>query len=145
MTDLQILGIKLNMSQVFKEDGTVVPVTIIRINNSKIEGDIKDKEVSVVGTSKGKGFAGGMKRWGFKHQHATRGSSSKVRAPGSIGCQTPGHVFKGKRMPGHLGNARVTISGLKIVDYIKNDGLIMVSGSVPGARNSSVVLKVHGE
>ncbi|HDQ88574.1 MAG TPA: 50S ribosomal protein L3 [candidate division WWE3 bacterium] len=130
------------MTQVFKDDGSVVPVTLIQIVDSPIEQDIKGKEAVVIGTSKGKGFAGVMKRWGFKHQHVTRGSSNKIRTGGSIGCQTPGHVFKGKKMAGHLGNVRVTIQGLKVIDYIKDDSIIMISGSVPGARNSSVVVRV---
>jgi large subunit ribosomal protein L3 len=143
MTNLEILGTKLNMSQVFKEDGTVVPVTIIRVDNSQIDIDIKGLDASVEGMSKGKGFTGVMKRWNFKRQHVTRGSSSKIRTGGSIGNQTPGHVFKGKKMAGHSGVEKVTIHGLKIVDYIKDNSIVMLSGSVPGARNSAVVLHLH--
>lgn len=144
MENLELQGKKLNMSQIFLEGGEVVPVTLIKISDfpSNQENEIKNKEVVIVGTSKGRGFSGGMKRYGFKHQHKTRGASDKVRVIGSIGCQTPGHVFKGKRMPGHYGNARVTIKGLKIVDYIKDESIILVSGSVPGARNSLVTVKV---
>ncbi len=143
MKDLEIKGIKLNMSQIFQEDGRVIPVTLIQVDKSQeLQEDLKNKEISITGTSKGRGFAGGMKRYGFKHQHVTRGSSNKVRAMGSIGCQTPGHVFKGKRMPGHMGNVQVTIHGSKIVDLIADKSVVLVAGSVPGARNSLVVLKV---
>ena len=139
----EIKGKKLNMSQIFRQDGVVIPVTYIQVDDPQfIQEDLKDKNISVTGISKGRGFAGGMKRYGFKHQHVTRGSSSKVRAMGSLGCQTPSRVFKGKRMPGHYGNEQVTIHGLRIVDFIKENSLILVSGSVPGARNSKIILKI---
>ena len=141
---LQLKGRKLNMTQVFEASGRVIPVTRVAIDPehlSDVEG-LKGKPVTVVGTSKGKGFAGVIKRWGFKHQHTTRGASDKIRTGGSIGCQTPGKVFKGKKMAGHLGASRVTISGLKIVDIDPNAGVLLVSGSVPGARNSMVEIRV---
>ena len=98
--------------------------------------------VDVTGTSKGKGFAGGIKKWGFSKQGETRGAKDKVRAPGSIGAQTPGRVFPGKKMAGRLGNYRVTIKGLKIVSIDSKSKQIMVSGAVPGARNSALTITV---
>lgn len=130
------------MTQIFQEDGKVVPVTRVAVNDS-VEESMKGKSVVVTGTSKGKGFTGVIKRWGFKRQPETRGASDKVRVGGAIGAQTPGKVFKGKKMAGHKGNSRVTVRGLKIVDLDLSEGVVFVSGSVPGARNSLVSLKVE--
>ncbi len=133
------------MSQIFLPNGRVVPVTVVQLKSpEKIEqGDIfMDKDVEITGRSKGKGFTGAIKRWGFRKQGETRGASNKVRAPGAIGAQTPGRVFKGKKMAGHKGDIKVTVKGLKIVNVDTETNKIMVSGSVPGARNSNVVMKV---
>lgn len=139
--ETQIKGLKMNMTQIFKDDGTVVPVTIIRAE-SEVAGDLENKEVKIVGKSKGHGFTGVMKRWHFGGVgQATRGQSTKPRAPGSIGNQTPGRVYKGKKMAGHQGDKRVTIKGLKIVKVL-NGNEFMVSGPIPGARNSHVLVTV---
>jgi len=129
------------MSQIFLDNGKVVPVTLIGFK-SEIAPELENKSVVVVGKSKGKGFAGVMKRWGFAGGRATRGQSTKPRAPGSIGSQTPGRVRKGKRMAGRLGNDRVTIKGLRIVKVLPQEKTLMVSGPVPGARNSLVEIRV---
>lgn len=98
--------------------------------------------VDVCGTSKGKGFAGGVKRWNFRMQDATHGNSLSHRAPGSIGqCQTPGRVFKGKKMAGHLGAEKVTVQSLRVVRVDAEKGLLLVRGAVPGATGSDVVVK----
>ena len=98
--------------------------------------------VDVTGQSKGKGFAGVVKRWNFRMQDATHGNSLSHRAPGSIGnCQTPGRVFKGKKMAGHMGAERVTVQGLVIVRIDEEKGLILVKGSVPGANGTDVIIK----
>ena len=98
--------------------------------------------VDVSGVSKGKGFAGTVKRWNFKMQDATHGNSLSHRAPGSIGqCQTPGRVWKGKKMSGHMGSEKVTVQNLKIVSIDLENSLILVRGSVPGATGSSVMLR----
>lgn len=95
--------------------------------------------VDVVGTSIGKGFAGGMKRHNFGGLEATHGVSISHRSHGSTGqCQEPGRVFKGKKMAGHMGSERVTLQNLKIVSVDAEQGLIMVKGGVPGADNSWV-------
>lgn len=136
-----IKGKKLNMSQIFTSDGKVVPVTIIRLEEELVE-DLMDLSIVLVGTSKGKGFAGVMKKWNFKGQMATRGQSNKPRAPGSIGGQTPGRVFKGKKMAGRMGNKKVTLKNLRIVNVDSAKREVMVSGPVPGARNSEVRIKL---
>ena len=98
--------------------------------------------VDVTGQSKGKGFAGAVKRWNFRTQDATHGNSLSHRAPGSIGnCQTPGRVFKGKKMAGHMGAERVTVQGLEVVRIDEEKGLILVKGSVPGANGTDVIIK----
>ena len=98
--------------------------------------------VDAVGQSKGKGFQGGVKRWNFSMQDATHGNSLSHRAPGSIGQnQTPGKVFKGKKMAGQMGNAQVTVQNLKIVRVDAERNLLLVSGAVPGATGGDVVIK----
>ncbi|PID51520.1 MAG: 50S ribosomal protein L3 [Pasteurellales bacterium] len=99
-------------------------------------------KVDVTGTSKGKGFAGGVKRWNFRTQDATHGNSLSHRVLGSIGqCQTPGRVFKGKKMAGHLGAERVTVQSLEVVRVDAERNLLLVKGSVPGAINGNVIVK----
>lgn len=98
--------------------------------------------VDVTGQSKGKGFAGGVKRWNFAMQDATHGNSISHRAPGSIGqCQTPGRVFKGKKMAGHMGAERVTTQNLEIVRVDAERNLLLVKGPVPGAPGGDVLVK----
>lgn len=200
-----ILGKKLGMTQVFREDGTVVPVTVIEAGPCKVTavreperdgyaavqlgfGTIKEKSrnsaelgqfkaagvpaqkyvreirdanlsgleagqtvlaetfktgdyVDVQGITKGKGFAGVMKRHNFKGLRATHGVSISHRSHGSTGQrQDPGRVFKGKKMAGHLGDARITVQNLKIVRTDAAKGLILVSGAVPGADGGFVCI-----
>ena len=98
--------------------------------------------VDVVGTSKGKGFAGAVKRHNFSIQDATHGNSLSHRAPGSIGQnQTPGRVFKGKKMAGHMGNVRRTSPNLQIVRVDAERNLILVKGAVPGAAGGRVIVR----
>jgi len=100
------------------------------------------KKVDVTGTSKGKGFQGAVKRWNFSAQDTTHGNSLSHRAPGSIGqCQTPGRVFKGKKMAGHMGDKRVTTQNLEIVRVDAERNLLLVKGAVPGATGGSVIVK----
>ena len=99
------------------------------------------QKVDVTGTTIGKGFAGAVKRHHFRTQDATHGNSLAHRAPGSIGQnQTPGRVFKGKRMAGHLGNARRTTQNLEVVRVDADRNMLLVRGAVPGARQSRVVV-----
>ena len=100
------------------------------------------QSVDVTGTSKGKGFAGGVKRWNFRTQDATHGNSLAHRAPGSIGQnQTPGKVFKGKKMAGHLGAERVTVQNLEIVRVDAEKNLLLVKGAIPGAAGGDVIVR----
>jgi len=98
--------------------------------------------VDVVGTSKGKGFQGGVKRYHFRGGPRTHGASDRERAPGSRGSTTtPGRVYKGSRGPGHMGDDRVTAQGLKVVLVDAERNVLGVRGSVPGARNGLVLIK----
>jgi large subunit ribosomal protein L3 len=98
--------------------------------------------VDVTGTSKGKGFAGAVKRHNFRTQDATHGNSLSHRAPGSIGqCQTPGRVFKGKKMAGHMGDERVTTQNLQIVRVDEERNLLLIKGAVPGASGGAVMVR----
>ncbi|MBF0189903.1 MAG: 50S ribosomal protein L3 [Magnetococcales bacterium] len=98
--------------------------------------------VDVTAKSVGKGFAGGMKRWGFRGGRASHGAHLTHRSPGSIGqCQTPGRVFKNKKMAGHMGDVNVTVMGLTValVDLERN--LLVLKGSVPGSKGSVVFIR----
>lgn len=100
------------------------------------------QKVDVRGVSKGKGFAGTIKRWNFAGQDATHGNSISHRVPGSIGqCQTPGRVFKGKKMSGHLGNARITTQNLEVVRVDLEKNLLLVKGAVPGPAGGDVYVR----
>lgn len=204
-----ILGKKLGMSQIFNEDGEMVPVTLIQTGpcfviqkklkdrdgydavqlgfdskkekrvNSPMKGhqdkagkgyfyqlkeiqcddmesievgqeikasDIfeKGEKIKISGTSKGKGFAGVTRRHGFGGLPASHGSLIH-RATGSIGCSAdPSKVIKGKRMPGQMGNKKVTTKGLEVVDVMAEDNVIAIKGAVPGAKGQVVVLKKQG-
>ena len=100
------------------------------------------QRVDVRGTSKGKGFAGTIKRWNFRGQDNSHGNSISHRAPGSIGqCQTPGRVFKGKKMAGQLGNVRMTTQNLEVVRVDKARNLLLVKGAVPGPQGGDVQIR----
>ena len=199
---LGVIGTKVGMTRVFKDNGTSVPVTVISVAQSKIvqrktaekdgyyavqvnfgskkkvskslEKKFKDNnaekgyltefnlseeefnylvdakeitlhpfsgtdKVDVSGVSKGKGFAGVVKRHNFKTQDATHGNSLAHRAPGSIGqCQFPGRVFKGKKMAGHMGDRNTTVQNLEIEKIDLNENVLLVKGAVPGSIGSFV-------
>ena len=100
------------------------------------------QKVDVRGVSKGKGYAGVIKRWNFRGQDNTHGNSISHRAPGSIGqCQTPGRVFKGKKMSGHLGNVQVTTQNLEVVRVDSERNLLLVKGAVPGPAGGDVLVR----
>jgi large subunit ribosomal protein L3 len=102
------------------------------------EGDL----VNVTGVSKGRGFAGGVRRHGFRTGPRTHGQSDRHRAPGSIGSgTTPGRVLKGLRMAGHMGNARVTVRNLRVLESNPATGVLLIEGAVPGARNGLIAIK----
>jgi large subunit ribosomal protein L3 len=100
------------------------------------------QKIDVRGVSKGKGFAGVIKRWNFAGQDNSHGNSISHRAPGSIGqCQTPGRVFKGKKMSGHLGNVQVTTQNLEVVRVDADRNLLLVKGAVPGPAGGNVYIR----
>ncbi|MCP3428458.1 50S ribosomal protein L3 [Opacimonas viscosa] len=100
------------------------------------------KKVDVVGTSKGKGFQGAIKRWNFSSQRMTHGNSLSHRAPGSIGQnQSPGKVFKGKKMAGQLGNKQITTLSLELVRVDAENNLLLIKGAVPGATGGDVIIR----
>ena len=100
------------------------------------------QKIDVTGQSKGKGFAGVVKRYNFQMQDATHGNSISHRAPGSIGqCQSPGRVFKGKKMAGHMGAVQVTSQTLEVVRVDQENNLLLVKGAVPGAKGGDVIVK----
>ena len=201
-----IIGKKIGMTQIFDENGKVIPVTVIEAGPCVVSqkktmekdgyeamqigfGEVKPYKVNkplkghfdragvapkkflrefklddmsaynlgdiikadifevgetvdVTGTSKGKGYAGVIKRWNFRRLKETHGSGPVVRHGGSIGaCSDPSRVFKGKKMAGHLGCERVTIQNLKIVKIDIEDNLIAVKGAVPGTNGSVVLLR----
>ena len=99
-------------------------------------------QVDVTGTSKGKGFQGVVKRYGFAGQTATHGSHESFRGPGSVGCRSyPGRIFKGKRMDGHMGQVARTTQNLRVVEVRPDENLLMVKGAVPGAAGTQVVVR----
>lgn len=123
----------------FRVEGDELPEVGSEISVETFEAGQK---VDVTGQSKGKGFQGGVKRWNFRMQDATHGNSVSHRAPGSIGqCQTPGRVFKGKKMAGHMGAERCTTQGLEVVRVDAERNLILVKGAVPGAPGGDVILR----
>jgi large subunit ribosomal protein L3 len=203
-----IIGRKLGMTQIFGEDGSVVPVTVVlagpctvtqvktperdgyaalqlgfgtkkakHVNKpakghlakvqkvregyfavlkeirmdgveefslgQEVTADIFEigERVDVIGMSKGKGFAGTIKRWGFHRGPVTHGCKN-IREPGSTGCATfPGRVLKGKRMAGQLGHQQVTTMNLKVVDVLADRNLLLLRGAVPGARNGVIYIR----
>jgi len=204
-----ILGRKLGMTQVYDEEGRVVPVTVVqagpcpvvdiktpardgysslklgfeeakhhKLNKAELAlfekkgltpckvlrefrvSDTSDFEegqaisvslfesgekIDVIGTSKDKGFAGVMKKHGFGGAPATHGVSKTHRKPGSIGgASYPGKVFKGKTMPGRMGNERVTVKNLSVVAVYPDNNLLLIKGAIPGARNSLVQVIKQG-
>src|SRR3972149_9673086 len=111
---------------------------IIKVEDVFAVGD----KIEVVGTSKGKGFAGVVKRWGFKGGPRTHGQSDRERAPGSIGSTpTPGRVYKGKKMAGRMGQEKVTVKGLKVLEVEPKKNLLVVKGLVPGSIGSLLLIE----
>jgi large subunit ribosomal protein L3 len=100
------------------------------------------ERIDVVGTSKGLGFQGGMRRHGFAGGPQTHGQSDRLRAPGSVGAgSSPSRVFRGHRMPGRMGNERVTVRNLTVVDVNPEENLLFVRGAVPGKRNTLLIIR----
>ncbi|MDO5701420.1 MAG: 50S ribosomal protein L3 [Bowdeniella nasicola] len=201
-----LVGTKLGMTQVWDQDGVLVPVTVIKVDTNVVTqvrtaetdgyeaiqvatGEVDPRKVTqplkghfakagvtprrtvleirtsdasnyepgqeigldtfevgeaidVTGTSRGKGFAGVMKRHGFGGGPASHGAHKIHRKPGSIGaCATPGRVFKGLRMAGRMGNERITVQNLTVQDIDAENGYVLVAGAVPGAKRSTIVIR----
>jgi large subunit ribosomal protein L3 len=124
-----------------------------RCNDAEVKlGDIIDVRafepgdiIEVTGISKGKGFQGVVKRYGFHGQDKSHGTKDQLRMPGSIGATGPAHVFKGTRMPGRMGGDRVTVQNLEIIEVDKENNILLIKGAVPGARNGLVEIRGEGE
>ena len=162
-----VVGRKVGMTRVFTEAGETIPVTVIEVEPNRVTqvrtpevdgysaiqvttGEQKASRVNkpeagqmvdVRGVTKGKGYQGPVKRYNFATQDATHGNSLSHRAPGSIGQrQTPGRVFKGKRMAGHMGNVNRTAVNLEVVRVDAERNLLLVRGAVPGAPGGDLIV-----
>src|SRR5919109_983631 len=158
-----LVGRKVGMTRIFTDDGGTLPVTVLDVSDNRVTqvktaelGELKQgaklavqelfkvgQLVDVQGVTIGKGFAGVIKRHHFHSQRASHGNSISHKTPGSTGQnQSPARVFPGKRMPGHLGNVRRTISSLEIVRIDEARQLLLVKGSVPGSSGGDVIVRL---
>lgn len=143
-----LTGKKVGMTQIFSEEGRRYASTVIEIEPAVDANEKTDTNlfktgdfVDITGTSKGLGFQGGMKRWHWKGGPKTHGSTSHRRV-GSIGTSaTPSRVLKGRHMPGHMGNRRVTVQNIRIMQIDRDNNILVLKGAVPGHRNSKLVIK----
>lgn len=130
MLEFKVLSNKINSYSV----GDILPLSFFNIYD----------KIDVIGFSKGRGFSGVIKRHNFKSQGASHGNSLSHRVPGSIGqCQTPGRVFKGKKMAGRFGNTRVTVKNLSVINLYADLDVILVKGAIPGPVGNKVILRKH--
>ncbi len=135
---MKFVGKKLKMTQLWKED-SVVGVTVVKVDEkSDISGLKSGDLVKVSGTSKGRGFQGVVKRHGFHGGPKTHGQKNRLRAPGSIGNTTPQRVIPGRKMAGHMGNVRVSVKNLKVVEINLETRELFIMGAVPGNRGGRV-------
>ena len=136
---------KMEMSQIFDDTGKVIPITWVLTKSSDEALSIKEGDViKVIGTAKGKGFQGVVKRHGFHGGSRTHGQKHSEREPGAIGGgggRAGGRVAKGIRMAGRMGSDRVTVRNLKIVKILPEQNLIAISGAVPGHRGSKMEIQ----
>lgn len=134
----EIAGRKLGMTQLFKEDGEAIPVTLIEVDLDKDFEVSEGGKVKVSGISKGKGFQGVVKRHGFSGSPASHGHKGHERSPGSIGQRFPQHTLKGIRMAGQMGHEKVTIRNLEVVKVDKESGIMAIKGAIPGRRGTKL-------
>ena len=131
---------KIGMTQIFKEDGTAVAVTLVE-TGSFDENEIKEGDmVKVTGLSKGKGFQGVVKRHGFSGFPGSHGHKSHERSPGSIGQRFPQHTLKGTRMAGRLGGKKTTVRNLEVAKIDKDLKIIALKGALPGRRGTKLII-----
>ncbi len=136
-------GKKLEMSQVFLPEGTVVPVTLVAAE-SWPESLVVGQRLKVTGVSKGKGFAGVVKRHHFKGGPKTHGQSDRQRHAGAMGqTTTPGRVYRGKRMAGRMGHEQVTLKSTKVMEIDSGGKILKLSGPMPGARNGQLWMEMY--
>jgi len=128
-----IQGKKIKMTQIFDQTGKVIPVTLIDCDSSSLKVGQKVKITSI---SKGKGFQGVVRRWGFKGASKTHGTKHGLRSPGSIGSTNLERVVKGKKMAGRTGNKRLTLKNLEIIEIKEKQ--IAIKGAIPGNRGSAI-------
>ena len=133
-----VIGKKIKMSQIFRE-AKVIPVTLIKVADISIfqEGDL----IKVMGVTRGKGFQGVVKRWGFRGGPKSHGQKHSLRAPGSIGPTAPQRVLKGRRMAGRTGFQKKTLKNIEIVGLDKENSILMLKGAVPGYKNSRIKIQ----
>ncbi len=150
--DIKVQRLNKPMQGHFKKAGTAIKKTLKEVKPSDFEslnvGDILKADifavgehVDVVGTSKGKGWAGAIKRWNFSRLKESHGTGPVARHQGSLGaCSDPSRVFKGKKLPGHMGHERVTIKNLNIVKVDAENNLIAIKGAIPGPKGGIVLI-----
>jgi len=134
----KITGKKLKMSQIFK-DGKAIPVTPIKVADVSVftEGEL----IKITGISRGLGFQGVVKRWGFHGGPQSHGQKNRLRAPGSIGSTAPQRVLKGRKMAGHTGARQTTVKNLEVAFLDKENAILMIKGAVPGYKNSEIKIQ----
>ena len=140
---IKIKTLKKEMSQMFNENAKVIPFTKLKIVDEKdidiLSSIESNSKIKLSGITKGQGFTGAMKRWGFSGGPKTHGQSDKYRSAGSIGTQGQGRVIPGKKMAGRVGNSKVTLKA-KFIDMNKDEGFVRIKGAVPGSFHSEVIL-----
>ncbi len=134
---IPISGTKLKMSQIFK-DGKVVAVTPIKVADVSVftEGEL----VKITGVTRGIGFQGVVKRWGFHGGPKSHGQKHRLRAPGSSGPTAPQRVLKGRKMAGQTGGRQKTVKNLRVVALDKENTILMLKGAVPGYKNTKILI-----
>ena len=141
---MKFTATKIEMSQIFDDSGRVVPVTWLSAGVQEMSEVKEGENIKVIGTSKGKGFQGVVKRHGFHGGSRTHGQKHSEREPGAIGGgggRAGGRVAKGMKMAGRMGGDRVTVRNLKIVKTLPEQNLIAILGAIPGHRGSKVTIE----
>lgn len=135
---MKLTGKKVNMAQVWKAE-KAVPVTAVRMDEGTDLETLKEGDkVKVSGTSKGRGFQGVVKRYGFRGGPKSHGQKDRLRAPGSSGPTAPQRVIKGRRMAGHMGNVKVTTRNLTVIEIKKDERIVLIKGAVPGFEGGKI-------